>query len=240
MSGDMRWRFEPSLDQSLPLIDRLKLTPREVDLPAYALRLTVAAVTRVWMHTYHRLRVVGSELLPRDGRSYVLIANHCSHLDAPALSCAVPLLRAHHVFPAAAEDYFFKNAPRALIAAVGANAIPFNRRAHARESLSVCRSLLAQPGNVLILFPEGSRSQSGCLGDFKPGIGMILAGLETPVFPCWIKGAHRAWPKVRKWPLPTSVTLRIGQPTQFAQTPRNKAGAVSITTQLRDAVSALA
>jgi 1-acyl-sn-glycerol-3-phosphate acyltransferase len=79
-----------------------------------------------------------------------------------------------------------------------------------RESLALCRRLLAQPGTVLIIFPEGTRSKTGATQPFKPGIGALLAGGETRVLPCYIQGAFRAWPKGRRLPRPRKVRLIIG------------------------------
>ena len=86
-------------------------------------------------------------------------------------------------FPAAARDYFFVSAPRIFLAAVVINALPFERKLTPRQSLKLCEGLLHNSGNVLILFPEGTRSTTGELGEFKPGVGHLLAGRDVPVVP---------------------------------------------------------
>jgi 1-acyl-sn-glycerol-3-phosphate acyltransferase len=146
----------------------------------------------------------------------------------------------HQAFPAAARDYFFVSAPRTFAAAVFVNALPFERETSPRQSLAVCRGLLDNPGNVLVLFPEGSRSNTGQLAEFKPGIGMMLAGCDAPVFPCYIHGAHAAFPKGAWLPRPRAVSLTIGKPLRFADRPRGKESAVQIARNLHAAVAALA
>jgi 1-acyl-sn-glycerol-3-phosphate acyltransferase len=187
---------------------------------------------------YHRLQVVGRENLCRD-RSFVLVANHASHLDALSILSALPLEMLHRVFPAAAKDYFFVGLPRTAFAAVVVNALPFDRQVSIRQSLSLCQALLANPGNVLLLFPEGTRSLDGLLGEFKPGIGMLLAGSEHPVIPCYLDGAHRAWPKGSHLPRPRRLRLTIGQPRTYTHLKRGKAAALEISEDLRRAVAEL-
>ena len=64
----------------------------------------------------------------RSNRSFVLVANHSSHLDTVCLLAGLPLRRLHRAFPAAAADYFFKSVPRTWIATVVVNAFPSSDR----------------------------------------------------------------------------------------------------------------
>jgi 1-acyl-sn-glycerol-3-phosphate acyltransferase len=232
------WQYDPAADLEQPLIERLKLFPRQPDMLVYGLRSLAALACRAWLRLYHRFKIVGREGLPA-AESFVLVANHSSHLDALCLLGALPLGRLHQAFPAAARDYFFVSAPRTFIAAVFVNALPFERETSPRQTLAVCRGLLDKPGTVLIVFPEGSRSTSGELAEFRPGIGMVLAGCDAPVFPCYIHGAHAAFPKGAWLPRPRAVSLTIGEPMRFADRPRGKESAVQIARDLHDAVAAL-
>jgi 1-acyl-sn-glycerol-3-phosphate acyltransferase len=88
---------------------------------------------------------------------------------------------------------------------------------------------------VLIIFPEGTRSRTGQLQSFKPGIGALLAGCEVCVLPCYLEGAFRAWPKGRRLPRPRKVRLLIGPPRDF----RREEDAAMVAAELRKAVEAL-
>jgi 1-acyl-sn-glycerol-3-phosphate acyltransferase len=154
------WHYEPAQDLEEPLRQRLLRFPREPDMFTYVLRSAIALLLRASLRVYHRLRIDGIENLPAEG-SFVLVANHSSHLDALCLLSAVPLRRLHQTFPAAAADYFFVNLPRIALAVLVVNALPFDRQTHARQSIALCRQLLASPGNILIIFPEGTRSENG-------------------------------------------------------------------------------
>lgn len=233
-----QWEYEPARDLELPPLERLRQFPREPDMLVYGLRGAAAFASRSWLRLYHRLAVSGSENLPTT-ESYVLVANHASHLDALCMLAALPFAKLHQAFPAAAKDYFFVNVPRLLFAAVAVNALPFNRLANPRQSLTLCRQLLERPGNVLILFPEGTRSATGELGDFKPGIGLLLAGTEFPVVPCHLEGTHAAWPKGGWFPRPKKIRMQIGTPRHYSALAPGKESALHICRELRDDVAAL-
>lgn len=232
------WQYNTAEDLDQTMAERLQHFPREPDMLVYGLRLLAAAVIRSWLKVYHRLTILGRENLPSEG-SYVLVANHSSHLDALSMLSALPVPKIHRAFPAAAKDYFFVSVPRSSLSAILVNALPFDREVHIRQSLCLCRHLLKNPGNILILFPEGTRSSDGTLGPFKPGVGALLAGTEWPVLPCGLDGAHKAWPKGRLVPRPRRVTLRIGSPRNYGALPRGKDTSKRICDELHAAIQDL-
>lgn len=232
------WRYEPAQNLDQPLTERLRHFPREPEMIVYGLRSLAALVIRAWLRTYHRLEIVGREHLPQES-SFVLVANHSSHLDTLCLLAALPLKKLHRAFPAAAADYFFQSVPRTWMAAIVVNALPFARHVHIRQSLGLCEGLLANPGNMLILFPEGTRSATGQLNTFKPGIGLLVAGRNVPVLPCYLAGAFRAWRKGRLVPRPTKVRLIIGAPRSYAALLPGKESASAIASELQQAVQQL-
>ena len=230
------WRYEPTADFDKSPIERLKSFPREPDLIVYALRFATNLLIRIAMRVWHRLEIVGR--LPAEG-SFVIVANHASHLDTAAILAAIPLKKVHRAFPAAAADYFFTNLPKLAFSAIVVNAMPFDRRENPRQSLDLCRQLLESPGHILVLFPEGTRTVDGTLGRFKPGIGFLIAGTQFPVVPCYLDGAFRAWPKGKWIPRPRKLRLIIGEPVTFADRNPVKDDAVAIAETLRDRVEAL-
>jgi 1-acyl-sn-glycerol-3-phosphate acyltransferase len=234
----MTWQYGPAADLDQPLAERLRRFPREPDLTVYALRSFAALVMRGWLRLFHRLEICGRENLPAQG-SYVLVSNHTSHLDTLCLLAAMPLAKLHRVFPAAAEDYFFVSVPRLAIAAVVVNALPFGRDKHIRASLELCRQLLANPGNVLVIFPEGTRTKTGKLGEFKPGIASLVAGANLPVVPCYLEGGFGAWPKGAWFPRPRKLRLRIGAPRDYSSVATDKESVRHICADLQQAVANL-
>jgi 1-acyl-sn-glycerol-3-phosphate acyltransferase len=233
------WHYDPAGDLDQTMIGRLRRFPREPDMLVYGLRSMAAFAIRRWLHLYHRLTITGREHLPHD-RSFVMVANHASHLDTMCLLSALPYRKLHRAFPAAAKDYFFVHSPRMALAAVAVNAMPFERGGNPRHSLDSCRHLLEQPGNVLILFPEGTRSVTGEIGEFKPGIGLLVAGTNHPVLPCYLDGTHQAWPKGSWLPRPRKIALHIGPPRYFSGRSHAKDSVRQIGRDLREAVLSLA
>jgi 1-acyl-sn-glycerol-3-phosphate acyltransferase len=234
-----KWRYDSANDLERTLIERLRQFPREPDMLVYGLRSLGALIIRACLRVYHRFEIVGHENL-RTNRSLVIVANHCSHLDALCLLAALPLRKLHRAFPAAASDYFFKSIPRLWIAAVVVNALPFARQIRVRQSLSLCAQLLANPGNVLIIFPEGTRSTTGETREFKSGIGALVAGRDVAVVPCFIDGSFRAWPKGRRLPKPTKVRLIVGAPRTYSARSTDKIDVCAIAMELQSAVNDLA
>ena len=173
-----KWLYDSVRDVDQAPIDRLRQFPREPDMLVYGLRSLGALIIRGLLHIYNNFEIIGHQNL-RTNRSLVIIANHCSHIDTLCLLAALPLRKLHRAFPAAASDYFFQSVPRLWAAAILVNALPFARQARVRQSLSLCRELLAHPGTILIIFPEGTRSTTGEVGEFKSGIGVLVAGATS-------------------------------------------------------------
>ena len=203
-----------------------------------AMRLVAAALIRIGLRIYNRFEIVGHENI-RTNRSLVIVANHASHLDTPCLLTALPWQGLSRAFPVAAEDYFFHNGARRWIASILFNAIPLTRQNHVRHSLSLCADLIGESGNTLIVFPEGTRSTTGELREFKDGIGALVAGRDINVVPCYLEGAARAWPKGKRLPRPTKVKLIVGSPRSYLSYSSARADINAIASDLHQAVAAL-
>jgi 1-acyl-sn-glycerol-3-phosphate acyltransferase len=232
------WEYHPAPDLDESLADHLRNFPRQPYMLPYAIRSIAALLLRAWMRIYHRLRIDGRENLPADG-SFILVCNHTSHLDTLCMLCSVPLKQIHRVFPAAAADYFFSSLPRSAVSAILINALPFDRQVNGAESLSACAELLKNAGNVLIIFPEGTRTTSGAMGRFRSGIGRLVAGTDLPVVPCHLEGGIRAWPKGKLLPRPLKVHLRIGKPRRYGHMEKSTDSVKAICNDLHEAVAQL-
>lgn len=232
------WEYHPAPDIDQGIVEQLQGFPRQPHMLFYAIRSLAALLLRGWMRIYHRLRIEGREHLPAEG-SFVLVCNHTSHLDTLAMLCAMPLDRIHRTFPAAAADYFFSSVPRSAVSAILINALPFDRKLKGGESLRVCAELLDNPGNVLILFPEGTRTTTGELGRFRSGIGRLVVGSDVAVIPCHLEGGFRAWPKGKRIPRPRRLSLRIGEGRDYKSLDKTAESVKSVCTDLQAAVAGL-
>ena len=232
------WLYDWVRDLDQVPADRLRQFPREPEMIVHGLRSFSALIIRSLLRIHNHFEIVGHENL-RTNRSLVIVANHCSHLDTLCLLAALPLRKLHRAFPLAASDYFFQSVPRLWAAAILVNALPFARQARVRKSLSLCRELLAIPGTILIIFPEGTRSTTGEVGEFKSGIGALVAGRDVAVAPCFIEGSFQAWPKGKRFPRPRRVRLVIGALRNYRDRGTDKMDICAIACELRDAVNEL-
>lgn len=232
------WKLKPARDLDLPLNRRLGSTRREPGLIEGLGNRLWAAVNSVYFLLWHRLRVTGSERLPRD-LPLVMIANHASHLDALILASALPWRLRRGVFTIAAGDAFFVGPVWTTLSAVLLNALPMWRRKVVRHDLATLRTRIVEDGCGYILFPEGTRPDDGQMVKFKSGLGMIVAGTPVPVVPCHIRGAYESLSREQRFPRPRRITVAIGDPLTFADVPNDRDGWETVARRAEDAVRSL-
>lgn len=192
--------------------------------PVWPLSAEASAVRR-WLQSTavlpaHRLlsrsfSVEGLENLRDLAQPALFIANHSSHVDTLSVLRALPAAIRNKLAVAAAADYFFRY--RLLAAAMGlaVNAFPFSREGSIRASLEYCGELMDNGWSVLI-YPEGTRSPTGELLDFKPGIGFLATGLDVPIVPIAVYGGYQILPKGACWLRRGDVRVVFGKPLRVA------------------------
>ncbi len=232
------WRYKPAADAGLAPGESLRSLKRETGLIGSLTQAGWRTLVRAYLLGYHRLEVSGIEHVPK-AAPFVMIANHSSHLDAVTLASALPWPLRRSAFPIAAGDVFFETPVASLFSAMMLNALPMWRKRCGSHAMQELRDRLIGEPAIFILFPEGTRSRDGQMGRFKPGIGMIVAGAEVPVVPCYLEGAHRAFAPGSSLPRPVPLALRIGPPRTFARVANDRAGWQQIAAELEAAVAAL-
>lgn len=144
-----------------------------------------------YFKTFHRLEVHGIKNVPQSG-SFILASNHTSYFDPPALGCRLP--RNLHYF---ARDSLFFWPLGVLISNL--NSIPVNRSQLDIATLKRILKVL-KGGDPLLLFPEGTRSADGNLGEGKKGIGLLLAKSQVDVLPARVTGGSKVLGKGMLFP----------------------------------------
>ena len=149
---------------------------------------TVAAVSWPILHGLYRLHVRGRENIPSDG-GFVLACNHVSNFDPWPLG--LPLWPKRFLrFMAKSELYWF---PASLVLN-GAGAFPVRRGQADAEAIETAVRL-AREGQVVAMFPEGTRRRKGLLKRFeaRPRTGAARIALEAgvPLVPAAISGTDR-------------------------------------------------
>jgi len=149
------------------------------------------------------IRASGRSNLPDQG-PVLLVSNHLSHLDVLVLGI---LLKRPLNYVARSSLFFWPLGP--FIRSVGA--FPINREGMGaegfKETLRRVRS-----GGIVTLFPEGTRTEDGQLGEMKSGIARLVARTHAPVVPAAIAGSFEAWPKSRAYPVPHPLRVHFGAP----------------------------
>ncbi len=163
----------------------------------------------------------------------VLVVNHVSWFDVPALAGYVP---GPYVFVAKKEVGrvpFFGRAVRAC----GHILIDRQDRSKAVESLAVARERLEEQGPTIIMFPEGTRSANGELQPFKKGAFVLAIQTGADVIPAAIEGSREVMPKGSFTICPGTVRIRFGEPIpvgEYTMEDRN-----DLTHRAREALAGL-
>lgn len=164
-------------------------------------------VLTILFYGYLRMVVEGEQNVPSTGSS-LLVSNHLSSLDPFAIGIAchrkLHFLGKQEIFRIPVLSYFIRQW----------GAIPLDRHATdltaMREAVKVIRR-----GEILGIFPEGTRSSSGELQRFREGAAKIAVRFGLPIIPVGVIGTHAALPRGAWFPRPVPVRLRFGEPFQL-------------------------
>ena len=156
--------------------------------------------------------ITGREHLPTKGPA-IVAANHNSHVDTLLLLTIFPAKTIQLVRPVAAADYFLRDPVIGWFSRNVIGIVPIARRAavSGEDVLAPAREALAQ-GNIVIIFPEGTRGPgSDEMAALKGGVARLAEAFpDAPVTPVWLQGAGRVLPKGAFIPVPMCCTVGIG------------------------------
>jgi 1-acyl-sn-glycerol-3-phosphate acyltransferase len=140
----------------------------------------------------------------------VIVANHSSHADTAVLLAALPPT-AKPVFVAAA-DYWFDVPVRRFIASSLAGVLPVRRSGGGSfEAMLAAARPALEAGRVVVIYPEGTRSTNGNVGEFRSGALRLARECGVPVVPVALTGTADVLPKGGRYS-PAPMQVRIGEP----------------------------
>ncbi|HVB22543.1 MAG TPA: lysophospholipid acyltransferase family protein [Ktedonobacteraceae bacterium] len=159
---------------------------------------TIRYVALALLNIIVRLRVRGLYNVPKQG-AFIISSNHLSWTDIPF----IPLYLRRKVVYMAKEEYYTSKLAW-LVRFLGA--FPVKRGEGDRQALRAGEEQLKK-GNILTIFPEGTRSRSRKMAKAHAGMGMIALRSGVPVVPVAIWGSEKTFKKFRP-----QVTISYGEP----------------------------
>ena len=180
----------------------------DVKLPGTSpLGVLLTKMFRWFAGWYFNFKMQGQENIPVKG-PFILAANHESYLDGMFVMSAVPNDLIRHTYFVAKEKHVTR--PITVHLASKLNVIVLHM-SNLKNSIQQLGEVLKR-GESLIIFPEGTRTETGRLGEFKKTFAILSVELGVPVIPVTIDGAFEAMPKHQKVPSRGNVSVTVHEP----------------------------
>ncbi|MFT3700226.1 MAG: AMP-binding protein [Kofleriaceae bacterium] len=141
--------------------------------------------------------IYGKANVPPFG-GYIVAANHASHLDTGLVKYALGE-EGDALVALGAKDYFFEDPVRRMYFENFTNVVPMERHGSLRESLRLAGDVIRN-GYILLIFPEGTRSETGVMADFKPSLGYLAMTNKCGILPMYLHGTYDAMPRGKYLP----------------------------------------
>jgi 1-acyl-sn-glycerol-3-phosphate acyltransferase len=148
----------------------------------------------------------GAERVPREG-GLLVCSNHASTIDPPLVPAVLPRSDSWSM---AKSEYFARPSFTSWLFG-HYHAFPVVRHSADRKALKRAQQILRE-GQVLILYPEGTRVESGGLRRAEAGAGFLARSNPVPVQPVALIGTRDCFPKGARWPRRVPVRVRFGTP----------------------------
>lgn len=170
-------------------------------------------LTRMGMLILGPLRYEGLEHVPRDG-AFVLVSNHISLLDPLIIGSAAGQLTGRLIHFMAKQE--LRGWP--LIGWLATQAgVYFVRRGEGDRAAQRLSLELLSRGEPIAVFPEGTRSRNGVLGEPRDGAALLAMRTGVPLLPVSIVGSNRLFRKGARLPRRSRVTVRVGEPFMLSR-----------------------
>ena len=157
----------------------------------------------------YRVKYSGRENIPAAG-GVLIVSNHQSHFDPPLVG-----IGSRRQMNYVARRTLFNFPPFGwFLKSVGA--IPIDRDGIGLGGIKESLKLLKR-GEMVLIFPEGTRTRDGEIAPFRPGFTALAARSNACILPVAIDGAFQAWPRTKKYPGLGKIRVRYGQPIPHAE-----------------------
>ena len=176
------------------------------------------AYTRWSQAAFTEVSVTGLEHLEGLEGPCIFVGNHQSHLDTLLVMEALPeAIRSRLLFGAAQDRWFVKGRKKLVLKpwyqSLALGTFPI-LRGGGKRALSYASWLLEQDQHIF-LFPEGTRSMNGQLGEFKHGVSLLAQQHQIPVVPLLLGGLRELQPKGQRSVTAGPASLQVLEPLRF-------------------------
>lgn len=161
--------------------------------------------------TYIQLSVLGQENIPKTG-GVIIASNHQSALDVPLMSLGIPR---EARFPGKAE-LFRSSLVRIFLLSLGG--FPLLRGEGDRKAISFSQTVVER-GDILVLFPEGTRSRNGTISPFHRGLGLMSIRTGAPIVPSVLIGSGKVMGVGTRFPRPGKISIEFSAPIYPPEAP---------------------
>ncbi|MCH9816507.1 MAG: 1-acyl-sn-glycerol-3-phosphate acyltransferase [Actinomycetia bacterium] len=169
-----------------------------------------------WLRLLFRPWTEGEENIPEQGAA-LLISNHLSFSD----SIFMPLMVDRRVTFLAKSDYFTGTGIKGALSRLffgGTGQVPIDRTGGAASEAALNTGLrILKDGELLALYPEGTRSHDGSLFRGRTGAARMALHAEVPVIPVAMVGTFEAQPTGQIRPDLRRIGVRFGKPLDFSR-----------------------
>jgi long-chain acyl-CoA synthetase len=141
--------------------------------------------------------------------NFIVAPNHASHIDTGLVKRALGKDVAEQTVAVAAADYWFDTKYKRAYMNNFTTLVPIERTGSLRQSLRHVTQILHEGYNALI-FPEGTRSTTGEIAEFKPVIGYLVLNQKIGILPMYLWGTFEAYPKGMTIPSRDSIGAKVG------------------------------
>jgi 1-acyl-sn-glycerol-3-phosphate acyltransferase len=158
------------------------------------------------------VRIAHKARLPKSGPA-IIVANHNSHLDTMVLMTLFPIRLLEKLRPVAAEEYFFRNRWLRWFSLHIIKILPIKRQDFGvqKHPLAACSTALSQ-GDILIIYPEGSRGEPESLASFQTGIAHLAKSHpQVPIYPIFLHGLGKSLPRGEMLLVPFFCDVFVGE-----------------------------
>jgi cytidylate kinase len=184
-------------------------------------------IIRLIFHVNGGLEIKGKDNIPLEG-GVIIASNHISYLDPPLISAVLPrratFMARKGLFDIPLLGWFIRH-----------YAFSVDREKPRPSTIKEAVRRLKN-GELIVIFPEGRRSETGELLEPKPGIGMVASLSNVPVVPTLIVGTNKALPVGAKWLKRARISVIFDRPIYCSSTIKGKGSHEEISKKIMSAI----